>query len=687
MVHVCPGRVRLKTTRRLGEAEARDLLDRLDRHPAVRETRYTGSNGSLTLTYTPGVTLRDLLASLPEAIPGARPSGPPLSSGKGLARRFAVPAIAIAAGVMGVPFASTAIIATCGVPIGRRAAISLAGRHLSIDVLDATAVVLLLATGDILAAGLSVGLIETGERLRSQARGRARHVLRGWMGGDSRGVRVIVDGSEPRRPLEEIVIGDLAVVYAGETIPIDGMVVSGEAGVDNRTWTGEPYPVPVGPGDSVLAGGSVFDGRLVIEVRATGEDTRAGRLASALEDAIAANTRVSDMARAIADKFVLPLLVLAVFVYGVTGDVSRLVSILIVDFGTGIRIAVPTSVLTSMIAAARQQILFRSGNAIENLAHVDTIIFDKTGTLTTGRPTVERVTLHNGLSQAEVIQLAGAAEGHLPHPIARAIRRHARRQGLDMPEPSDVLYHHGGGVEATIEGRHVVVGERRLLESLGIAYPHVMGDDASVVAVAVDGEFSAFIELRDTVRPDALEAVAALRAKGVKTLWLATGDRSAAAATVARRLGLDGYTAQMLPEDKAALVAKMQAEGKSVAVVGDGINDAAAMAEAHVGIAVARGAELARETADVVLAAEDLMLLSKAVGIAHEAMALVNQNIALVGIPNSIALVLATMGLLPPLAATVANNGSTIVAGANALRPLRTSKAKEPVRAALPAGA
>ena len=413
-----------------------------------------------------------------------------------------------------------------------------------------------------------------------------------------------------------------------------------------------------------------MDGRLVISVTAKGEDTRAGRLAAALEDAIAANTRISDMARSVADRFVAPLLLLGGGAFLVTGDVRRLVSILIVDYGTGIRIAIPTSILTSMIQAARQQILFRSGNAMEQLSTVDTVIFDKTGTLTTGRPAVTAIDPVAPWSEEQVLALAGAAEGHLPHPIARAIRRLARKRGLGLSEPTDVKYHNGGGVEALIDGYRVVVGERRLLLAAGIPYPDISAEDASVVAIAIDGRFAAFIELHDSVRADAVAAMAALRERGVQRLWLATGDRPAAAEAVSRRLHLDGFTARMLPEDKARLVREMKADGRRVALVGDGINDAAAMAEADVGIAVARGAELARETADVLLAAEDLMLLAQAMKISQAAMALVRQNIALVAGPNTVALGMATAGMLPPLAATVVNNGSTLLAGANALRPL-----------------
>jgi heavy metal translocating P-type ATPase len=674
VAHSIPGRTRLRLP--AGRCpDAPSLVLRFAAVSEVRIARWTPASRSLAVHHDPAIEFAQVVARVPDRPParqeGRREAPPPSPPTPPLWRQFLLPAVSLAAGVAGLAPLSTATIAACAVPIARRAVDGITHRHLNVDVLDATAVSLLLGSGDLLSAGISVALVESGERIRERASGRARRVFRNMLGSDERGVRVLRDGSEPRLPSEEVLPGDRAVVYAGETVPVDGVVIAGSGSIDNRTWTGEPYPIPVEVGMSVLAGGAVQDGRVVIEVGAAGEQTRAGRLAAAIEDAVAANTRTTDLARRIADRFVIPVLAASGGVFLLTRDLRRLVSMLIIDFGTGIRVAVPTSILTTMITAARNDIVFKQGQAIEELARVDTVVFDKTGTLTSGRPAVVDIGVHNGFSTEEILRLAAAAEGHFPHPMARAIRRHARRQGLRLPEPTEVVLHPGGGVVATVDGHRTLVGRRGLLEELGVPLSPEIAPDGSVALVAVDGDLAGWLRMEDGVRDEAQDLVRDLRAGGVRELWLATGDRPAVAESLARELGLDGWRGGMMPEEKVDLVRELQAEGKVVAVVGDGINDAAAMAEASVGVAVSRGADMARETADVVIATEDIGALVDAVRMSRFAMSLVRQNIAAVAVPNAAALGLATLGMLNPLTATAFNNGSTLVASANALRPLR----------------
>jgi heavy metal translocating P-type ATPase len=585
-------------------------------------------------------------------------------------RQFLLPAISLSAGFTGPTLAARVAIGICAAPIIRRAVRSLVGRRLTVDVLDVTAIALLIGTGDTLAAGLSVALIESGERIRQRASGRARRVLRSWMGADARGVRVLRPGTEPRLPMEEVGVGEQVVVYAGESIPVDGRLSAGSGMVDNRTWTGEPIPRSISRGGLVLAGSSLVDGRIVIRVTATGEETRAGRLAVALEDAIAANTQVYDRARRIADGFAAPLFLLSGLAFVLSGQLGRAISILIVDFGTGIRIALPTTVLTTMIAGARHGILFKNGQAVDNLAQIDSVVFDKTGTLTTGRPVVVDVVPEPGSDPRHILRLAASAEGHLPHPLAGAVRRAARKAGLELPPPDSVRYL-PGGVEAVIEGHKVWVGETRFMERMGLRRPKRETAESSIALVAVDGRLCGRIRFRDTVRESARSAVKGLRALGISQLVLATGDHPAAAQAVARQLGFDRCQAGLMPEDKVSLVENLREQGRFVAVIGDGINDAGAMAAAQVGIAVPRGADLAREAADVLLLEEDLGSAVEAIRLARTANGIVRENIGLVAMPNGIGLSLAVLGRLNPLTATIVNNGSTILAAANALRPLR----------------
>jgi Cu2+-exporting ATPase len=666
IVHSLPGRVRMRLLpgSSLGGEE---LASRLRRHHGVTGTRWTPAAASLTVSFDPSVPFRQVIDL---ALSSAAPLSELEQPRDPLWRQFLVPAVSLAAAFTGAGLATRAAIAVCASPIGGRAVRSLLRRRINVDLLDSAAVVLLLATGDTLSAGLSVALIEAGERIRQRASGRARRVLRGWMGADSHGVRVLRPGGEPRIPMQEVKPAEQVVVYAGETIPVDGEVMTGSGLVDNRTWTGEPIPRSIAIGERVLAGASLADGRIVITVAAVGDETRAGRLAVALEDAIAANTHVYDRARRVADAFVVPMLLLSGGTYTLTRDLARTVSILIIDFGTGIRISIPTTILATMIGGARRGILFKNGQSVDDLARVDTIVFDKTGTLTTGRPVLLGVEPENGFDRREVLRLAAGAEGHLPHPLARAIRRAARRAGLRLTAPESVRYL-PGGVDAKLDGHRVLVGDSRFLERMGVRRPPEETAESSIAVVVVDGRIAARIRFRDSVKESARSAVQGLRRLEISSLVLATGDHRPAARAVARMLDLDRCQAGLMPEEKVRLVEDLRAAGRFVAVVGDGINDAAAMAAADVGIAVPQGADLARETADVVLLDDDLQGLVEAVRLARVANSIVRQNVGLVGAPNAVGLLLAMLGRLHPLAATMVNNGSTTLAAFNALRPVR----------------
>ena len=667
VVHRLPGRVRV----RLDPADAPRgelIVAALGLHPEVTAVRWTAAARSITVHFHPEAEFEEIASRLHPAVPHQVPSDGARS--RPLWREFLAPAAALAAGLAGAGVASGVIIGVCALPVLRRAASSLLRRELNVDILDTIAIALLLGTGNVLAGGVSVMLIETGERIRHRAAGRARRAMRGWMGVSARGVRVRSNGSEPRLPIEAVSVGDHVVVYPGESIPVDGVVIGGSGALDMRSWTGESIPHDLVAGGAVLAGTSLSNGRIVVEVTAIGDQTRAGRLAFAIEEALAAETQVADLARRIADRFVLPVLVASGLAFAATRQLSRAIAMLIFDYGTGIRIAIPTTVLTTMVAGARQGILFKSGRAVEELAWADTIVFDKTGTLTSGQISVLGVVAADGMQPDTVLRLAAAAEGHVPHPIARAIRRAARRRRLELPEPEWLSYRAGGGVEAIVEGHRLQVGDRRLLEASGVTLPSARAADSMVIHVSIDGQYVARIRLKDTVRASAHGAIERLRRNGVRQIWLATGDNTAAAAAVTRHLGLDGYSARLMPEDKVALVRRLREEGRRVAVVGDGINDAPAMAEANVSVAVPRGADLARETADIVLLTENLEDMARAVRLARSAMGLIRENIGLVAVPNTVGMLLATAGRLNPLSATLISNGSTIVAGVNALRPL-----------------
>jgi heavy metal translocating P-type ATPase len=472
------------------------------------------------------------------------------------------------------------------------------------------------------------------------------------------------------------------VVYPGDMVPVDGVVRHGRAAVDQRSLTGESMPLELGPGDRAYAATVVVEGKLYMTCKAAGADTRAGVVTELVRTAPLAETRTQNHAAMLADRLVLPTFLLAGLTYAVTRDLVRVAGVLIVDFATGIRIALPTAVLASMQRAARRGILIKGGGAVERLASVDAVLLDKTGTLTHGEPQVTQVFSVNGCSPRQVLVLAAAAEQRLRHPTARAIVRHARRQGLDVPDRTGSSYTLGMGVRAQVDGLRVLVGSRRWLESEGV--PLAPGEVADAAArrrresnsyVAADGQLVGIITYADRLRPEAPETVAGLRRRGVRKIVMVTGDNQAVAWAAARTAGIDQVVAGAFPQRKAEIVRELKASGHTVAVVGDGINDSPAFAYADVAVSLRGGADVARERADVVLTDDDLGRLTEAIDLAREAMGLVHQGIATVVGANTAGLVLGTAGLVGPGGATVANNGSAVVAALQSLQPLLSDPA------------
>jgi Cu2+-exporting ATPase len=362
-----------------------------------------------------------------------------------------------------------------------------------------------------------------------------------------------------------------------------------------------------------------------------------------------------------------------------TGNMNRAASLLIIDYGTGIRVAAPTTILASMTKAARSGILIKGGRHIEQLAEVDALVFDKTGTLTTGAPQIADIIPYGkDVTSDEVLALAAAAEQRLNHPVAQAVVRAAEERGLFIPERATSDYQIGLGVEAAIDGMTVLVGNCRFLTNKCVKISrqaqrllwHFERQSISPICVAVDDELKGLIGLSDPIRTESAAVIQALRDKKVRQIVMLTGDRPAVAKRVADALGIQNYIAEVFPKGKVEVVKDLQQEGYKVGVVGDGINDSPALAQADVGIAVNSGTDVAQETAHVVLLKGNLWKIPAAIDIARESTSLIRQNWQLIAIPNTAALGLSFIGVLGPVGATLISNGSTILAAANALRPI-----------------
>ena len=550
-------------------------------------------------------------------------------------------------------------------------------RKINVDFLDALAVTLHSLEGFLVGPAMMITMIEGGEAVRDATQRIAHSANTDLLASLQTDVRLLVDGTEVIVPSTSLQAGDRIVLFPGDQIPVDGRIESGEGSLDVVKLTGESVPRHAGPGDEVLAGFLLLEGSLVVETQAVGEATRVGQITAMIESAPVYDTRVGNVAGKVANRFVLPTLALAGLSLLISGgNIAQAASLLMFDLGTGLRVSVPTAIMAALTRAGSQGLLIRSGRSLEQLVDIDVVVFDKTGTLTQGHPSVVHVEVVAGAhSINKLVQLAASAEQGLNHPVAEAIVKHAEELGVSADECEAWDYRIGRGVAATIHGHQVLVGNAKLLreENLEPATPSVDPEleTATPVYLAVDGTVVAVIYAADALRPDSQAMVAELHRRGIQAHML-TGDVSSVAHAVAKRLGLrpEEVHADALPDEKAKLVQQLSQQGHKVAFVGDGINDSAALAYADVSISFASGSDLARETADIVLTNDRVSDLIVAQDLARETFGLVKQNIGIVGVPNLSALVIGTFLPVSPIAAVLLNNGSCLVAAANAMRVL-----------------
>lgn len=576
-----------------------------------------------------------------------------------------------------------AIIFTAAIPVFKRALNAIRDdRQLTIDFLDGLAISLHTLQGSFFGATLMLGLIEGGEIIRDlTARGSENASLDLL---DCLGTSAYVEryGVEVEIPVKEIVIGDRVIVYPGDQIPVDGSILRGTALIDQCKLTGESVPVVRTEGDEVFASTLVVEGQMCILAERTGNSTRAGVIVNLMQSAPIHDTRVENYAAAVANQMVIPTLLTSAVVGFASGDLNRAIALLTLDLGTGIRISVPTTILSALTFAARNGVFIRSGHAIEMLAKVDTVVFDKTGTLTQGHAGVVGIQLtQTEIDEAELLRLAASAEQGLTHPVADAIVRHTKQQGISLGNCEEWEYCVGLGVVAKIEGRAILVGSHRLMEREGICLDALGTDETnSLVYVAVDSKLFGAILYRDPLRSESQQVILSLHRQGIETYML-SGDVNRVAKSVAAELGIkpDCVYAEAFPEQKVEVVRRLHDSGKTVAFCGDGINDSAALAYADVSISFAGATDIARETADIVLMENNLHSLLQAIQIAKQAMGIVEQNIALVAVPNVSAVIAGIFFALDPVLAILINNGSAILAEINGLRPLLGSVETNPI--------
>ncbi|WP_437769794.1 heavy metal translocating P-type ATPase [Sorangium sp. So ce281] len=691
VVHAIPGRVRLRLPRLGKDAAFGPLLEAgLTAVPGVLSVRIAEGASSAVVEHDPRHVDLDALvgaAASASAAPAPRGALRAARAARG-ARRAAALAkrplylssvgMVLSLGSFVSPLLAYPFIAATSAPILKRAWNSVVrDRKLNVDLLDSLAIASAVATGNAINAAGIIWLVTLGDHIRDLTQARARRAISGLLEYQQDLAWVVRGDAKVQIPVAELAAGDLLVVYTGSVIPVDGTVTDGEGLVDQQTLTGESMPVLKGPGDRCFAATVIKDGKLYIRAERVGGDTTAASTARLIENAPALETRAQNYAELVANRLVPPALACSAVVLAATRDLGRVSAILTIDFGTGPRVSAPTTVLASMNAAARRGILIKGGAYIEKLAKVSTVVFDKTGTLTSGIPEVTDLVVHDALSEREAATLAAAVSARQTHPVSQAVLRLAEAWCLTIPDREESRYLVGRGVQARVFGKVVQLGSPRFLDELGItcraepgARKALEAAAKSLLFLAVDGRHVATLACRDAIRAESRATIRSLRARGIEDIVMLTGDSREVARQVALELGITRYFAEMLPEDKAEITRRLTQEGRTVAVVGDGINDSPALSYADIGISVSAGAEIARETAGVVLVEDDLSKLIEAIDISRAAMRLIHQNFSMILAVNAVAYALSIPGLLNPVAATLMNNGSAVLACVNGLRPL-----------------
>ncbi|RZD95140.1 copper-translocating P-type ATPase [Streptomyces albidoflavus] len=532
------------------------------------------------------------------------------------------------------------------------------------------------------AAGVVTFLL-LGRWLEARAKRRAGAALRALLELGAREATVVRDGREVRVPVARLVVGDRFTVRPGETIATDGRVLEGRSAVDTSLLTGESVPVDVAPGDQVTGATVNTGGHLTVEATRIGADTQLARMARLVEQAQNGKAAVQRLADRVSAVFVPVVLVLALGTLvgwllatdDATAAFTAAVAVLIIACPCALGLATPTALLVGTGRGAQLGILIRGPEVLENTRRVDTVVLDKTGTLTTGRMELTEVLPADGTGETELLRLAGALEHASEHPVARAVASAAEERHGPLPPVSGFASTSGLGVRGTVEGRQVAAGRPRLLAEAGMPLPEELeralaaaeARGRTVVAVGWDGAVRGLLTLADALRETSAEAVRELRALGLTPVLL-TGDNEAVAAEVARAVGIDRVVAGVLPEGKVAEVERLRAEGRTVAMVGDGVNDAAALATADLGLAMGTGTDAAIEAGDLTLVRGDLRAAGDAIRLSRRTLATIKGNLCWAFGYNVAALPLAAAGLLNPMIAGAAMAFSSVFVVTNSLR-------------------
>lgn len=603
-----------------------------------------------------------------ELLTGEKPAGALI----GIARYFLLRPL--------LPFPLRVIISTASaVPFIIKGLRSLFRGKLNVDVLDAAALTVSILTRDFNTVGMLTMLLATGEALEVWTRQRSLASL-----GESLALKVDrvwlvdADGNEYTVPLAKVQPGDLVIINAGSSIPVDGIVESGSALVNQAAMTGEPIPVMREHGGAVFAGTIVESGKLVIRVSKVGEGTRLQQVISFIERSEAEKSNIEARYLRLADKAAPLTFALAGLVFLVTRNLMRAASVLLVDYSCALKLATPLAVLSAMRNGTQKGIAIRGGRYLEALQEADTLVFDKTGTLTSAHPALVDVYAAPGWDRREILRLMACLEEHFPHPVSRAIVQAAERENLQHNEEhAEVSYVVAHGIASSLNGHSLLLGSRHYLEhDEGVdlswfdeASAREAAQGRSLLFLSEEGKGIGMAVIEDPLRPEAAEVVKTMRSLGIKHILMLTGDDQRTARAVAAKVGINEYHAQILPNDKGRIIQELNAAGRKVMMVGDGINDGPALSSASVGVAMCDGADLARAVANVLLMQPNLDGLISARLLASHALSRIRLNVNMAIGLNSAYLLGAIIGIFPPGLTAVLHNLTTLGIAFNAIRP------------------
>ncbi|MBU3177870.1 cation-translocating P-type ATPase [Clostridium estertheticum] len=552
-------------------------------------------------------------------------------------------------------------------------------RRPNADTLTMTAILTALLTGRSMSALVTILLSDIAELMTAYTMERTRKAIGDMLNtGDDEVFVINEDGSLTLKAVKDVIINEVVSIQTGDKLSVDGIVVDGNAYIDQSSITGEFFPVYKGINDVVYAGTIIKSGQIRVKVDKIGDDTTVSRIVSMVEDASSRKAQIQTYADRFSAKIIPLNFLLSGMVYVFTKDINRALSMMIIDYSCGVRLSTATAMSACIHNAARNGVLIKGGNYVESLAEADALVLDKTGTITEGRPKIVTILTVEGVKEQELLELAAAAEEDSSHPLAYAILEKTRRSGFVIPNHGLIEVEVGRGVTTTVAERKIFVGNKKYMnenhinfDELSLEINQLEKNGESTIYVADNIKFLGVIGVHDALKENVKRALNRLRLLGFDDVRLLTGDMAFQAEKVAARMNMDDYEAELMPADKARTVLSMQSKGSKVIMIGDGINDAPALAYADVGIAIGNTrTDVAIESSNITITNDDLLMIPSAIQLSRTTMKVIRQNFGLVVGINSVGIVLSAIGWLPVIWGSVLHNSSTIFVVLNSGRLL-----------------